>query len=279
MLSVLCGNRSTAAILLFLFVNRKGYGTQMHRMLSIPLTPVQKALEKLEGEGIISSYYEGKTRLYTFNSSYPLLDELEKLLRKGYTLLPADEKKRFFSIRERAIISSDSQEVQMATLLKFWDQLHTIHTITFSAKSNSGAPTGWNGEGRGAVSITKESANVLIFSETGQWEGEKRPKSRDRRNEPHEKGQRGVNFSNVFRWTLDRISGVISLEHLRRGPDHPVFLFHLATTAPNTLSSVDSHLCGGDNYFGTVTLGKHGLTLNWRVIGPQKNELISYKYY
>ena len=85
-------------------------------------------------------------------------------------------------------------------------------------------------------------------------------------------------FSNVFRWTLDRSAGVISLEHLRRGADHPVFLFHLAPSSKHSLSSVDSHLCEGDAYFGQVHFDRYSLRLNWRVIGPKKNEEIDYYY-
>ncbi len=102
MLEVLCGNKTVEKILIFLFVNGKCYGTQLHRLLKIALTPIQKALIRLEKGNLIISHYEGKTRLYQFNPAYPLLHELELLLKKTYTLLPACEKKEYYC-RQRCV--------------------------------------------------------------------------------------------------------------------------------------------------------------------------------
>src|SRR5437868_15389637 len=96
MLEVLCGNKNVQRILIFLFVNGKCYGTQLHRSLETPLTPLQNALNRLEKGGLIISYYEGKTRLYQFNPAYPLIGELEYMLKKAYTLLPANKKKEYY---------------------------------------------------------------------------------------------------------------------------------------------------------------------------------------
>lgn len=262
MLEVLCGNKNVQNILIFLFVNGKCYGTQLHRSLDTALTPLQKALNRLEKGGMITSYYEGKTRIYRFNPAYPLLEELEQLLKKAYTILPSHKKKNFYALKDQKIASKNSEN-RLQVLLAFWDRLSTITQLTFHAKSKSEEETGRNGKGQGEVIVTKESSNILIFHEKGIWQGKQGPE---------------VSFSNIFRWNLDRIAGVISLEHLRRGPTHPVFLFHLAPTGKNSLSSVDSHLCEGDAYFGQFHFDKHSLRLSWRVIGAKKNEEIDYFY-
>lgn len=263
MLEVLCGNKNIERILLFLFVNGKCYGTQLHRSLGVPLTPLQKALNRLEKGGLIMSYYEGKTRLYQFNPSYPLISELEQLLKKAYTLLPAYHKKDYYVVKEGHKTSSADQEDKAKTLLAFWDKLIGVTQLTFLAKTQSKDEKGWNGKGRGEVVITKEDPNTLIFNEKGTWQS---------------KQCEEVSFSNMFRWSLDRNKSMISLEHLRRGPDHPVFLFHLAPSGKYSLSSVDSHLCEGDTYFGQIRFNHHNLRLSWRVIGPKKNEEIDYFY-
>lgn len=260
MLEVLCGNKNIQRILLFLFVNGRCYGTQLHRSLKTPLTPLQKALNRLEKGGLITSYFEGKTRLYQFNPAYPLIGELEPLLKKAYTLLPVHEKKDYYVIKEDA--QSINQENKLQILLTFWQKLGGVTQLTFNAKTKSKEERGWNGKGQGEVSVAKEGDNRLSFTEKGTWQGK----------------QGEVSFSNVFRWTLDRHAGVISLEHLRRGPDHPVFLFYLAPSGKHSLSSVDSHLCGGDTYFGQIHFDRYSLRLNWRVIGPKKNEEIDYYY-
>lgn len=263
MLTALCGSSNVQNILVFLFVNGKCYGTQLHKALKKPLTPVQKALQRLEKGRIILSYYEGKTRVYQFNPAYPLLIELEHLLKKVYTLLPPQDKKQFYVEKEEFSLDPASQKNKSQILLAFWDKLATVKELTFMSKSKSKQPSGWNGKGTGDVVVTKEGANALVFSEKGSWHG---------------KQSEEMDFSNIFRWTLDRQTNMISLEHLRRGVNNPVLLFHLAPTGNNSLSSVDSYLCGGDVYFGQIHFDRYSLRLNWRVIGPKKNEEIDYYY-
>lgn len=263
MLEALCGNKNVQRILLFLFVNGRCYGTQLHRSLNTPLTPIQKALNRLEKGGIITSYYEGKTRLYQFNPAYPVLPELEQLIKKAYTLLPANNKKDYYVAKDDFVFNTVKPENKTQILLAFWNKLNTVKNLTFLAKTKSKEISGWDGKGQGEVISTKEGYNILIFNEKGMWQNKEGIE---------------VSFSNVFRWSLDRNAGVISLEHLRRGADHPVFLFHLAPSNKNSLSSVDSHLCGGDTYFGQIHFDQTNLRLNWRVIGPKKNETIDYYY-
>lgn len=191
------------------------------------------------------------------------MGELEQMLKKAYTLLPAHNKKEYYVIKESLKKSSIYQENKTQILLTFWEKLANVTQLTFHAKTKSKEEKGWNGKGQGEVMIVKEGFNTLIFNEKGTWQ---------------DKQDGEVSFSNIFRWTLDRNAGVISLEHLRRGSDHPVFLFHLAPSAKHSLSSVDSHLCEGDTYFGQIHFDHYNLRLHWRVIGPKKNEEINYFY-
>jgi hypothetical protein len=232
MLEALFGNKNVTQILLFIFANDKCYGTQLHRSLEVPLTPIQKNLSRLEKGGVIMSHYEGKTRVFQFNPSFPLMKELEKLLQKAYSLLPAHSRKNFYISNENRPLTRKNPENKLRTLLNFWEKLATVHQLTFNEK--------------------------------GHWKGRTGP---------------SVSFSNIFRWTLDRTAEVISLEHLRRGLDHPVFLFHLVPTSEYSLSSIHSHLCDDDSYFGQVDFDEQGLRLSWRVIGPKKNETIEYFYH
>lgn len=263
MLEVLFGNKNVQRILIFLFVNGKCYGTQLHRALKTSLTPLQKALTRLENGMLITSYYEGKTRIYQFNPTYPLLKELEELLKKAYTLLPAHEKKSYYVMRDDLSTKSFTKENKTQVLQAFWEKLMSVKQLTFHAKTNSKDEAGWKGKGQGEVVLTKNGNNVLIFNEKGTWQG---------------KQGVDISFTNVFRWTLDRDAKMISLEHLRRGSEHPVFLFHLTPSGKSSLSSVDSHLCEGDSYFGQIHFDQYSLRLNWRVIGPKKNEGLDYYY-
>lgn len=258
MLDVLSGNKNVQKILLFLLVNGKCYGTQLHRLLKTPLTPLQKTLAKLEEGGVIRSYYEGKTRVYQFNNSHPHLPELEQLLKKIFIHLPPQEKKEYHVQEE----GNPAQALPGGTkkiLLTFWDKLSQVNKIAFASRSKN--KEGWNGKGEGEVRVSKEG-NILTFTEKGQWRGK----------------QGEIDFSNVFRWTLDRNQGMISLEHLRHGAENPVFLCHLVPKTPHALVSIDSHLCEEDHYFGQLFVDRYGLRLNWRILGPRKNEEIDYYY-
>lgn len=171
MFEVLVGNKSVERILLFLFVNEKCYGTQLHRVLGVPLTPIQKALSRLEQGGVITSYFEGKNRVYSFNPVYPLLNELEALLKKVYTLLPAQKKREYYVAKQELQERNLAQKNNAKTILEFWERLLKITRLTFHARSKNREGLGWNGKGQGEVVVTKEASNRLIFNEKGSWVG------------------------------------------------------------------------------------------------------------
>lgn len=263
MFEVICGSKTIQKILIFLFVNGKCYGTQLHHLLKSPLTPIQKGLLRLEKGGVILSNYEGKTRIYQFNPAYPLLNELEQLLKKAYTLLSPHEKKLYGFIEREKYTERAGPEKNDQVLHKFWKRLSRVKQLTFHAMTKSRDEGGWNGKGKGKVTISQEGENILIFNEKGSWQG---------------KDGKEISFSNIFRWTLDPLAGMVSLEHLRQGIDNPVLLFHLQPSGLHSLSSVDSHLCAGDTYLGQILCAQNCLRLKWRVIGPKKNEELHYYY-
>lgn len=249
MLEGLCGNKNVQKILLFLFVNTTCYGAQLQRLLKTPLTSLQNALSRLEKGRIILSYTQGKTKLYQLNPAYPLLSELEQLLKRAYTLLPPQEKKLYSSVQHDSL----ERRVQEPQLIAFWQRLKAVRQFTRIVHSRSHDEKKWNGKGKGEVLVAQVSDTVIEFHERGAWEN-------------------NIDFSNAFRWTLDRNACMISLEHLRFGPDQPVFLFHVAPTEDSLLASLESHLCEEDAYLATIPWDRHSIRLNWRVIGPKKNE-------
>ena len=259
MLASLFGSENVKKVLLFLFVNRKCYAAQLKRYLDTALTPLQKAFSRLEKSGIISSYFEGKTKLYHFNPTYPLLEELEALLKKSFMLIPVQEQKRFYLTRDSTQLKQSGQKI----LMMFWNKLATIEHLMVRANTHLGGKKEWTNEGKGSVFVTKDTCSSLIFKERGTWNTAK---------------DKHIDFHNTFRWTLDRNAGVLSLEHLRLGLDEPVFLFHLAPIESTVLRSVESHTCGSDTYYGQLYYESHFLRLHWRVIGPTKNEDINYFY-
>jgi len=267
MLEFLCGSRSIEQILIFLLVNEQCYRTQLQQLLKIPSSSLKKALVHLEKAGVTTSYCVGKIRFYQLNPVYPLLTELERLLRKAYSLLPLKEKKEYCFVKKESWLKDQEigfyQREDLEILSIFWKRLSAVRFLRFQSKSKSRVEIGWNGSGRGEVNVRYENERSLIFDEKGSW--------------TQENGQE-IDFNNTFRWVLDLEANMISLEHLRFGVNHPVFLFHLVVSSVNRLDSLDSHFCAEDVYLGKIDLSVNYLHLQWRIIGPIKDEEISYFY-
>lgn len=257
MLKSLFGCKSIEKILLFLLVNESCYAHQLHRMLHVPLTPIQKGLVRLEKGNVIVGQTEGKSRIFRFNPNYPLLKELEMLLRKAFASLSLAEKRDYYFLKYENGERKQHQEI----LQLIWNQLKCVSTVALISKSNN--PTDKKAiKGNGKVSV-KQDNQTIIFTEQGSWKGE--------RNQVH-------NYSNSFRWTWNRLEGMISLEHLRYGSNNPTFLFHLIPSKGNRLESECSHACGDDTYFGWLSYSDLFLQLHFRTIGPRKNEELQYIY-
>jgi hypothetical protein len=265
LLTHLFGNKNIERILLFLFVNEKCYGTQLQILLRVPLTPIQKALFRLEKGGVLQSHYEGKTRIYEMNPLYFLRTELEILLKKVYAHLSTQEKRHYCFIHKPRIDLEDERMRNRSArndLLAFWERLGQIKYLSFSAKTRQGEEKNIK-TGKADVTVSALSPSTYVFQEKGHWFLEDLP---DRA------------FSNSFRWSLDLTNDLIALDHLRYGPSHPVFLLHLAPTKPSLLESVDSHLCAEDTYLGNIIWSQKEIRFHWRIIGPRKNDELLYQY-
>ena len=259
MLSQLLGSKSAAETLLFLLVNQKGYPTQISQCLHLPQTPIQKALERLEKSGIIVSYREGRTKIYQMNPSYPLKKELEKLLQRTFTLLPAEKKERYpFSTPPSS--QKDANLNTYAILENFWTRLKEVSKTLVRVIQTDPTPFTYRSEG--TVSVTP-SKNILIFEEEGVW--------KDATRQP-------IHYRNRLKWTRHYTSSLVSLEHLRYGENHPVFMFYLSPKTKTLLQSTTSHLCAEDTYFGKLHLEGTNLKLIRKTLGPNKNETIESIY-
>lgn len=250
MFGKLFGSMHMGAILTFLFINGRGYPSQIAKRLKLPLTPVQKAFQKIEKEGLVSSEYEGKNRLYFPNPAHPLSREFEALIRKAFSLLPVSEKKKYFSPTLSAKNEKKMPLDTQAVLSQVWSKLQQIKSVLYFAGDR---------EGTGKVTIECESPYSTIFDEQGTWNG-------------------GMKFHNIFRWKIDPQRELLSLEHLRLGKNHPVFLFYLVPISKDLLESIDTHLHGKETYYGFIEQKSHGLKFQCRILTPHKNEENTYFY-
>lgn len=96
MLEALFGNANIERILLYLLKNERCYATLLMKRFNCSISTVQNSLERLERGGILVSFLEGKTRIYTFNPRYPFLLELKAFLSKAYEFLPDSLKEKYY---------------------------------------------------------------------------------------------------------------------------------------------------------------------------------------
>ena len=101
MLEPLLGSISSERALLFLYARGEGYGREIARFYDTDLTPIQRQLEKLEANGVLSSRLAGRTRLYSFNPRYAFKPEIENLLEKALTFYPPEEREALLMNRRR----------------------------------------------------------------------------------------------------------------------------------------------------------------------------------
>jgi len=147
---------------------------------------------------------------------------------------------------------------------KAWTRLRAVQELTFEARSLATSNTGWNGTGTGVVRVETAEPGVILFHERGTWTPEV---------------GRQTTFTNVFRWTIDPDGPFIRLEHLRFGPDHPVYLFDLVTVNVGVLESSEPHVCREDLYAARMEFDEQTVRLRWTINGPRKAETISYTYW
>jgi hypothetical protein len=146
--------------------------------------------------------------------------------------------------------------------MDIWQRLGDISALRFIARSAK--QSGWNGSGEGTVSVAQPSADTVTFTETGQWQTDL--------------GRR-VNFSNVFRWSPGETRDVMRLEHLRFGPDKPVYLFDMDRYDDQIWQSTTPHVCGDDVYSAIMNVSVDQIELQWTIKGPKKDEDIRYLYW
>jgi DNA-binding transcriptional ArsR family regulator len=101
MLEKLFGSKTAENVLMYLFVYEEGYPTEISQVFLLPLSMVQKQLEKFEDGGILSSRLRGKVRIYQWNPRCPYLEELKKLLARNFEYLPEEIKDEYYRRRTR----------------------------------------------------------------------------------------------------------------------------------------------------------------------------------
>ncbi|MCH9614454.1 MAG: hypothetical protein SP1CHLAM54_15860 [Chlamydiia bacterium] len=103
MLEAIFGGKNVERVLFYLLMNERCYGGQLAEVFESSLSPLQKALDRLETGGVLVSTLEGRTRIYQFNPRYPFKSQLLSFLEKAYEFLPQEFKDTYYepTLRKR----------------------------------------------------------------------------------------------------------------------------------------------------------------------------------
>ena len=101
MLEGLLGSVDAERALLFIAGRGSGYGKEIADFWGATLSSVQKILDRLERGGVLISQRVGRTRVYEWNPRWPFTEELQALLDKALTYLPAADRQRLLENRRR----------------------------------------------------------------------------------------------------------------------------------------------------------------------------------
>lgn len=101
LLSGLFGNETAEKVLLAIENYGSGYPRGIAITFGMAISQVQRQLERLEREAILSSRLVGRTRVYELNPRYLFRDELEALLKKALKSLPVEIVEKYFTQRMR----------------------------------------------------------------------------------------------------------------------------------------------------------------------------------
>lgn len=80
MLEGLFGNKSAEKVMLSIFTYGELHASAIAQQHKTALDPIKKQLERFEEAGFLVSRVVGRSRLYKFNESNPLISPLKELL-------------------------------------------------------------------------------------------------------------------------------------------------------------------------------------------------------
>lgn len=101
LLSGLFGNNTAEKVLLYIATYGLGYPSGIAKNFHLAVSQVQRQLERLEREAILSSRLMGRTRIYALNPRYLFRNELNLLLKKALKNLPPTTLDEYFTERRR----------------------------------------------------------------------------------------------------------------------------------------------------------------------------------
>jgi DNA-binding transcriptional ArsR family regulator len=99
LLETLFGNRTAAAVMLFIANNKDAYAQEIANKTDISVNLVQSQLRRLEEGGALVSRPRGRMRFYSFNPRSPFSGTLEGMLQRAIDFIPDEEQDTYITRR------------------------------------------------------------------------------------------------------------------------------------------------------------------------------------
>lgn len=101
MIESIVGSLSKERVLFYLVARKEGYAREIARFYETELSPIQLQLNNLESDGILFSKNVGKTKVFSLNPRYPMMNELIALISKAIDFLTEEDKQKLLIFRTR----------------------------------------------------------------------------------------------------------------------------------------------------------------------------------
>ncbi len=103
MFESLFNSRLIEKVLFYMTANDRCFGNELSKTFEVPVFGIQRALTRLENQGILVSTIEGRNRIYHWNPRYPFLSDFKTFIAKAYSSLPDTIKKKYYErpVRKR----------------------------------------------------------------------------------------------------------------------------------------------------------------------------------
>lgn len=93
MLEALLGNKSAEKVMLALYAREELHASAIAQIYDTALDPIKKQLERFEEAGFLVSRVVGRSRLYSFNETHPIIEPLKEVLAIAYAYESKNKRK------------------------------------------------------------------------------------------------------------------------------------------------------------------------------------------
>ena len=101
MLEYFTWGKVTERILFFMNYHGETFPTEIAHKFDFHLYGVQKQLNRFEKAGMVQSRYVGRTRVFSWDPDWPMVNELRAFLSKAFDEMSRKEKKPYLLRRSR----------------------------------------------------------------------------------------------------------------------------------------------------------------------------------